>query len=102
VTEPSDSCSKVATQDRLLRRGRDSARQATFGQIRGLYDAGHAVTEIARKLGLGPWRVYRWVRRIDLPESSAMAPNPCTPALLRGFPGSQLGRRDDQSLASVF
>jgi hypothetical protein len=66
VIEPSDCCSEVATQDRLLRRGRDAACQAMFDQIRGLYDAGHAVTEIARKLGLGPRRIYRWGRRIDL------------------------------------
>ena len=85
VIEPSDGCSEVATQDRLLRRGRDAARQAMFDQIRGLYDAGHAVTEIARKLGLGPRRVYRWVRRIDLPEPSAMAPKPCTPAYFGAF-----------------
>jgi hypothetical protein len=85
VIEPSDGCSEVATQDRLLRRGRDAARQTMFDQIRGLYDAGHAVTEIARKLGLGPRRVYRWVRRIDLPEPSAMAPKPCTPAYFGAF-----------------
>jgi hypothetical protein len=85
VIELSDVCSEVATQDRLLRRGRYAARQATFDQIRGLYDAGHAVTEIARKLGLGPRRVYRWVRRIDLPEPSAMAPKPCTLAYFGAF-----------------
>jgi len=85
VIKPSDGCSEVATQDRLLRRGRDAVRQAMFDQIRGLYDAGHAVTEIARKLGLGPQRVYRWVRRIDLPEPSAMAPKPCTPAYFGAF-----------------
>ena len=39
---------EVATQERLLRRGRDATHQAMFDQIRGLYDAGHAVTEIAR------------------------------------------------------
>ena len=47
VIERSDSCSEVATQDRLLRRGRSAARQAMFDQIRGLYDAGHAVTRSA-------------------------------------------------------
>jgi hypothetical protein len=85
VIEPSDGCSEVATQDRLLRSGRYAARQGMFDQIRGLYDAGHAVTEIVRKLGLGPRRVYRWVRRIDLPEPSAMAPKPCTPAYFGAF-----------------
>jgi hypothetical protein len=85
VIEPSDGCSEVATQDRLLRRRRDAARQAMFDQIRVLYDAGLAVTEIARKLGLGPRRVYRWVRRIDLPEPSAMSPKPCTPAYFGAF-----------------
>jgi hypothetical protein len=45
MIEPSDVCSEVATQDRLLRRDRDAARQVMFDQIRGLYDAGHAVTE---------------------------------------------------------
>jgi hypothetical protein len=52
--ERSDGGSEVATQDRLLRRGRGTARQAMFDQIRDLYDAGHAVTKIAWKLGLGP------------------------------------------------
>ncbi len=64
-------------------------RQTLFEQIRTLYEAGDAVTEIARKLGIGPRRVYRWVRRIDLPEASAMAPKPCTPAYF----GALLARR---------
>jgi hypothetical protein len=83
--ERPDGCSEVATQERLLRRGRDAARQVLFEQIRVLSDAGHTVTEIAWKLGLGPRRVYRWVRRIDLPEPSAMAPKPCTPAYFGAF-----------------
>jgi hypothetical protein len=85
VIERSDGCSEVAPQDRLLRRGRDAARQAMFKQIRALYDAGHTVTEIARKLGLGPRRVYRWVRCIDVPERNAMAPKTCTPAYFGAF-----------------
>jgi hypothetical protein len=44
-----------------------------------------AVREIAQQLGLGPRRVYRWVRRIDMPERSAMAPKPCTPAYFGAF-----------------
>jgi hypothetical protein len=58
----SNGCSEVATPERLVRRGRDAARQAMFDQIKALYEAGHAVTEIARKLGLGRRRVERWVR----------------------------------------
>ena len=72
--ERSNGCSEVAAHERLLRRGRDAARKAMFDEIRALYEAGSPVTEIARKLGLGPRRVYRWVRRIDLPEPSAMEP----------------------------
>ena len=85
VIERSDGCSEVKTQDRLLRRGRDAARQAMFEEIRALYDAGHTVVEIARKLGLGPRRVYRWVRCIDVPERNAMAPKTCTPAYFEAF-----------------
>jgi Helix-turn-helix domain len=83
MAERPGRCSEVAAHERLVRRSRDTARRTMFDQIRGLYDAGHTVTEIARKLGLGPRRVYRWVRRIDLP--SAMAPKPCTPAYLEAF-----------------
>jgi hypothetical protein len=56
-----------------------------FDEIRALYEAGSPVTEIARKLGLGPRRVYRWVRRIDVPEPSVMAPKVCTPAYFGAF-----------------
>jgi AcrR family transcriptional regulator len=56
-----------------------------FDEIRALYDAGSTVREIAQKLGLGPRRVYRWVRRIDMPERSAMAPKPCTPVYFGAF-----------------
>jgi hypothetical protein len=56
-----------------------------FDEIRALYDAGGTVREIAQKLGLGRRRVYRWVRRIDLPERDAMAPKPCTPAYFGTF-----------------
>src|SRR5580700_8006847 len=62
VIERSDRCSEVMAHERLVRRGRDAARQAMFDQIRSLYEAGSPVTEIARRLGLGPRRVYRWVR----------------------------------------
>src|SRR5277367_3901401 len=48
-------------------------------------EGGSTVPEIARKLGLGPRRVYRWVRRIDMPETSVMAPKPCTPAYFEAF-----------------
>jgi hypothetical protein len=83
--ERSNGCSEVAAHERLLRRGRDAARKAMFDEIRALYEAGSPVTEIARKLGLGPRRVYRWVRRIDLPEPSAMEPKACTPAYFGAF-----------------
>ena len=85
LSNRSDRRSEAATQERLVRRGRDAARQAMFDQIRALYEAGSTVTEIARKLGLGPRRVYRWVRRIDMPEPSVMAPKPCTPAYFEAF-----------------
>ena len=85
VIERSNGCSEVAAHERLLRRGRDAARKAMFDEIRTLYEAGSPVTEIARKLGLGPRRVYRWVRRIDLPEPSAMEPKVCTPAYFGAF-----------------
>jgi transposase-like protein len=85
VIEGSNGCSDVAAHERLLRRGRDASRKAMFDEIRALYEAGSPVTEIARKLGLGPRRVYRWVRRIDLPEPSAMAPKACTPAYFGAF-----------------
>ena len=83
--ESSNVCSEVALQERLLRRGRDAARKAMFDEIRTLYEAGSPVSEIARKLGLGPRRVHRWVRRIDLPEPSAMEPKACTPAYFGAF-----------------
>lgn len=70
VIERSGGCSEVAMHDRRVRRGRDAA---------------HTVTEIARKLGLGPRRVYRWVRCIDVPERNAMAPKICTPAYFEAF-----------------
>ena len=83
--ERSNGCSEAAAHERLLRRGRAAARKAMFDEIRALYEAGSPVTEIARKLGLGPRRVYRWVRRIDLPEPSAMEPKVCTPAYFGAF-----------------
>ena len=79
-----DQCSGTVSQERL-RRQRRAARSAMFDEIRALYDAGATVTEIAQKLGLGPRRVYRWVRRIDLPERNAMAPKPSTPAYFGAF-----------------
>jgi len=57
--------------------------QAMFDKVRALYDAGSTVREIAQKLGRR--RVYRWVRRIDMPERNAMAPKPCTPAYFGAF-----------------
>ena len=77
--------SEAAVRESLVRRGRDAARRAMFDEIRALYEAGSTVTEIARKLGLGPRRVYRWVRRIEVPETSVMAPKPCTPAYFEAF-----------------
>jgi len=56
-----------------------------FDEITALYEPGYRATEIARKLGLGPRRVYRWVRRIDLPEPNAMASKACTPAYFVAF-----------------
>ncbi len=83
--EGQEGGTKIATLDRPRRRGRDPARRAIFEQIRALYNADHTVMEIARKLGLGPQRVYRWVRCIDVPERSVMAPKPCTPAYFEAF-----------------
>ena len=102
MIESSDGCSEVATQDRLLRRGRDAARQAMFDQIRGLYDAGHACYGDRAEAG------SRSPARLSLGASHRPAGAECHGAetlhagLLRGFPGTQLGRRDDQSPASVF
>ncbi len=87
--------------ERLVRRGRDAARQVMFEQVRALYDAGHTVTEIARKLGLGPRRVYRWVRCIDVPERKAMVPKTFTPAYVEAFL-TRSWAEGDQSPASVF
>ena len=85
VIDRSDRCSEVVADERRVRRGRDAARQIMFDKIRALYEAGSPVTEIARKLGIGPRRVYRWVRRIDFPEPSVMAPKTCTPAYFGTF-----------------
>jgi hypothetical protein len=56
-----------------------------FDKIRALYDAGSTVREIAQKVDLGHRRVYRWVRRIDMPERNTMAAKPCTPAYFGAF-----------------
>lgn len=80
----SDRYSGTAEREHLKHRRR-AARQAMFGKIRDLYDAGSTVGEIAQKLGLGPRRVYRWVRCIDMPERSAMEPRPSTPAYFGAF-----------------
>jgi transposase len=80
-----DRCSDVAARERLVRRGREAARQAMFDEIRTLYESGSNVRDIARKLGLGRRRVERWVRRIDLPELTVMAPKLCTPAYVETF-----------------
>jgi hypothetical protein len=84
TVDRSDQHSETRERERLRRRRR-AARQAMFDKIRALYDAGSTVREIAEKLGLGPRRVYRWVRRIDMPERGAMAPKPCTPAYFGAF-----------------
>ena len=84
TVDRSDRPSDTAERERL-RRHRRAARQAMFDKIRALYDAGSTVREIAQQLGLGPRRVYRWVRRIDMPERGAMAPKPCTPAYFGAF-----------------
>ena len=84
AVDRSERYSETAERERLRRRRR-AARLAMFGKIRALYDAGSTVGEIAQKLGLGPRRVYRWVRRLDMPERSAMAPKPCTPAYFGAF-----------------
>jgi hypothetical protein len=65
-----------------------------FDEIRALYEADSAVTEIASKLDLGRRRVYRWVRRIDVPERSVMVPELCTPAYSApSWPGAGLTER---------
>jgi len=80
----SGQVAETVRRERLRRRLR-AARQAMFDEIRALYDAGSTVTEIAQKLGLGRRRVYRWVRRIDMPERNTMAAKPCTPAYFGAF-----------------
>ena len=77
--------SSQAAIDERLRRERRAAKQASFTEIRSLYEAGSTVREIARKLGLGARRVGRWVCRIDFPERAVVAPNPCTPAYFGAF-----------------
>lgn len=84
ATDRSGRSSEATKRERLRRRA-CAANRAMFDEIRTLYDAGSSVTEIARKLGLGRRRVYRWVRRIDLPEHSAMAPKLSTPAYFSAF-----------------
>ncbi|HYZ40044.1 MAG TPA: ISL3 family transposase [Stellaceae bacterium] len=79
-----DQRSEGAERERLRRRAH-AADRAMFDEIRALYDAGSTVRGIARKLGLGRRRVYRWVRRIDMPEHSTMAPKPSTPAYFAAF-----------------
>jgi len=85
IAKQSAPRSEVATRENLVRRRRDASRRAMFDEIRALYEAGGTAPEIARKLGLGVRRVYRWVRRIELPEVSVMAPKPCTPACFEAF-----------------
>ena len=62
-----------------------AGREAQFGEVRALYEAGSTVGEISRKLGLGLRRVQRWVCRIDFPERNIMAPKPSTPAYFGTF-----------------
>ena len=80
----SDRYLETEERARLTRRRR-AARVAMFDEIRALYDAGSTVREIALNLGLGRRRVYRWVRRVDMPERNAMAPKPCTPTYFGAF-----------------
>jgi hypothetical protein len=101
VIERSDGCSEVVMQGRRLRRGRAAARQALFEQIRTLYEAGDAVTEIARKLG------HRSPARVSLGPSHRFAQGQCDGAenlhsgVFRGIVGAPVGGRNDQSPPSV-
>jgi transposase len=74
----------VAYEPRPARK-RTAVQSAVFDEVRVLYDAGISVVEIARRLGIGRRRTYRWVRRLDLPERNVMAPKPSTPAYFEGF-----------------
>ena len=99
--ERSNGCSEAAAHERLLRRGRAAARKAMFDEIRALYEAGSPVTEIARKAGL------RSPAGLSMGASHRPAGAQCHGAeslhagLFRSFPGTPLGRGDDQSPASV-
>jgi hypothetical protein len=85
IIESSAPCPNFVPPESQARRGGEAARQAMFDEIRKLYDSGNTAVEIARKLGLGPRRVYRWIRRIDLPELNVMEPRLCTPAYFEAF-----------------
>jgi transposase len=85
IIESSAPCPNLLPPESQARRGGEAARQAMFDEIRKLYDSGNTAVEIARKLGLGPRRVYRWIRRIDLPELNVMEPRLCTPAYFEAF-----------------
>ena len=93
----SDCGSDAATQTRLMRRGRLAIRQQLFDEIRALFEEGHSIGEIARKLGLGRRRVERWVRRIDLPDRNTMASTPSNPAYF----GVLLERRWAEGITKV-
>jgi hypothetical protein len=56
-----------------------------FDEIRALYEVRGTVTEMAQRLGLGRRRIYRWVRRIELPEPNALAPKRVTRRLTSEF-----------------
>ena len=77
--------SDIAERRQVAKRTLNAARQGLFDQIRALYDTGKTVTAIARQLGLGRRRVYRWVRLIVLPKRNSMAPKECTPARHQAF-----------------
>ena len=93
----SDCASDAVTQTRVMRRGRLAIRQQLFDEIRGLFEGGSSVGEIAHKLGLGRRRVERWVRRIDLPDRNTMASTPSTPAYF----GVLLERRWAEGITKV-
>lgn len=84
TVERSERHSETAERERL-RRHRRAARLAMSSKIRALHDSGSTVGEIARQRGPGPGRIYRRVRGIDVPERSAMAPKPGTPACFWAF-----------------
>jgi hypothetical protein len=70
----------TAVENEDTKAGLHQLRQARFEQVRLLYDAGKAVTEITQELGLSRKRVDKWIRLEALPERNNMAPTPRSPA----------------------